>query len=211
MSLLMPAMSHVRENTHRVICASNQRQLGQAVFAFGADHKDRLPYSATLHTDDPQPWELMATRQTMVDGNSFGWDGLGLLFMNGYCATANCYYCPSHHGEHSFERYEEFWDPAKMDPSLIYSNFHYCGDVDWSTGDRRSLHTGGYELVLITDGLRTSQDFNHWTGMNVVRGDGSVRWRDEVQGVLEHLPVDPQQNPGPEYEDLWNDEIEIPG
>ena len=210
MSLLMPAMSQVRENAHRVMCASNQKQVVQGIFAFAADHKDRLPYSAVLHTPNPNPQNLMATRGNIVEENPLGWDGLGLLFFNNYCSTPACYYCPSHHGSHPFERYENFWNSDTNTTSVIYSNYHYCGDIDWTTGDRRSLHTDGYGLVLTTDGLRTAQDFNHNTGMNVARGDGSVRWRDDVQNLLAQLPLTDHDHPGPGYKTLWNNEIEAP-
>ena len=37
---------------------------------------------------------------------------------------------------------------AQGDP--IYTNFHYCGDVDWESGQRRRL-VDGNRLVLVTD------------------------------------------------------------
>ena len=208
MALLMPAMSQVRENTHRIVCSTNQRQIGQGIFAYAADNRDRLPASEVLHTSDPNPQELMATRCNITQGHPLGWDGLGLLYFHSYCGTASCYYCPSHHGNHPYERYESQWQTTGNTTALIYSNFHYCGDIDWNTGDRRSLHTDGYGLALITDGLRTAQDFNHRTGMNVVRGDGSVRWRDDIEGIVAQLPANEHDHPGPGYKTMWNNEIE---
>jgi prepilin-type N-terminal cleavage/methylation domain-containing protein/prepilin-type processing-associated H-X9-DG protein len=42
-SLLMPALSVVRERSRRVVCSSNFRQCGIALMAFAGDHRDALP------------------------------------------------------------------------------------------------------------------------------------------------------------------------
>jgi prepilin-type N-terminal cleavage/methylation domain-containing protein len=207
MSLLMPALQHVRENTHRIICSSNEKQLGQGIFAYGTDHGDRLPYSAVLHSENANPQNLMATRGSDISINPVGWDSLGLLYFSDYCGAAACYYCPSHHGHHPYERYEPHWQHTSVGTATIFANYHYCGDIDWTDGTRRSLHTGGYGLVLVTDGLRTSLDFNHLTGMNVLRGDGSVRWRDDVEAIVDNLPAE-HEAPGPDYSKLWSAEVE---
>ena len=34
--------------------------------------------------------------------------------------------------------------------------------------------------MITTDGLRTKRDFNHRKGMNVMRGDGSVTWTEDM-------------------------------
>ena len=67
----------------------------------------------------------------------------------------------------------------------------------------------GDALVLLTDGLRTRQDFNQRVGMNVLFGDGSVRWNDDTIDLYESLPLtalatasDPVANI--DYADLWS-------
>src|SRR5688572_14108756 len=42
-SLLIPALSRAREQSNRVKCMANLRTLGQAMFLYAANHKDRLP------------------------------------------------------------------------------------------------------------------------------------------------------------------------
>jgi hypothetical protein len=64
-------------------------------------------------------------------------------------------------------------------------------------------------MVLATDGLRTSRDFNHETGMNVLRGDGSVIWRDNTERVVARLPCDDSANIDDDYRSLWSTEIEV--
>lgn len=197
--LLMPAIRQVQENAHRLMCMSNMQQLGTGFIMYSNDNKDLLPYSAVLSTQTPQ--DLMVARfKSMQDG----WDGIGLLFFHNYCGSPECYYCPSHHGNHPFERYSANWyRPTTGD--VIFTNYHYSGDVEWATDKpaRRRRITDGYALVLATDGLRTTADFNHVDGMNVLRADGSVRWRNDAKEVFEKLPTVETQTPSADYEGLW--------
>ena len=40
--------------------------------------------------------------------------------------------------------------------------------------------------------------------MNVLRGDGSVRWRDDNENIFGMLPKTELEVVGPEYVDLWD-------
>lgn len=212
MGLLMPAMSQVRENAHRIVCSSNQRQIGQALFTYATAKQEKLPFASALHQpagEEARPENLMSVRGTATNFQTpNGWDGLGLLYFEDFCGAGQCFYCPSHHGNHPFDRYQNQWQYESM-PSVVFSNFHYCGDLDWETRQRRNLHDASVKLVLATDGLRTSQDFNHETGMNVLRGDGSVIWRDNAERVVERLPTDESATIDLGYHSLWNTEIEV--
>ena len=61
----------------------------------------------------------------------------------------------------------------------LYGNYHYVGHKDWRTGKRHSLLRGD-KLILLTDGLRTKSEYSHGVGYNILRGDGSVEWIDDV-------------------------------
>ncbi len=200
--LLMPTLTSVRENARRVVCASNQRQLGQAITMYAGDTRNRLPVAGVLDQFEPLSADLMVARhgahqlespstgpragrqgppEPLPDGT---WDGLGRLFQWHYCDTADCFYCPSHRGDNRLEEQRSNWNVKAVQDDL-YTNYHYAGHKDWRTGKRRSL-LKGHKLVLAMDGLRTRDDFSHGSGMNVLRGDGSVSWRDNVliQGQL---------------------------
>lgn len=200
-ALLMPAMRQLQENAHRVVCMTNLQQMGQSFFMFGADHNDRLPYSAILHVQQA-PQNLMASRR--IDPDTDGWDGLGLLYSLMYCGAPQCFYCPSHQGNHPYERYANDWIP--FGPSVpIFTNYHYAGHTEWTGARRRRSLDEGYSLVLATDGLRTKSDFNHVHGMNVLRADGSVRWREDTEHILGLLPSDDFAPPPADYVTLWNE------
>jgi hypothetical protein len=199
--LMMPAMRHVHENAHRVICMSNMQQIGQACILYGGDFKDRLPYSEIVHTGTPSLnglQNLMAARKA---GPGLGWDGLGLLYSENYCTSNECFYCPSHQGNHPRERYASHW-LSRNSTGPIFTNYHYGGHRDW-TNDRLRTMNDGHSLVVATDGLRTAKDFNHMTGMNVLRGDCSVRWRDDVNQLYAVLPRDDYDQPTQDYSTIW--------
>lgn len=179
--LMLPAMSKLRESANRIICSSNERQLGHALFMWAHDNNDELPHSEVLDGPSKKPQELMRA----YNPETQEWDGWGRLYEYKYCSAVECFYCPSHLGEHPIERYYEDWIYPSGNP--IYTNYHYAGDIDWETSRKRRLHRGS-EQVLATDGLRTASDINHQSGMNVLSGDGAVRWYEDVEEIFMLLP-----------------------
>ncbi|MHC4947463.1 MAG: type II secretion system protein [Planctomycetota bacterium] len=202
--LLLPAMSGVRENARRIICSSNLRQQGMGTSLWARDHNDNLPPGAPLHWEDQAPQELMAAHQG--GRHHVEWDGLGLLFAEHYCGSAEIFYCPSHHGEHTLDKYAEHWSATARPREPVYTNYHYGGDVEWNDPQKRRKITDANILVLATDGLRTALDYNHQTGMNVLFGDGSVRWEDDQGSIIHLLPGGPITDPDLliEYARLWS-------
>ncbi len=203
-SLMMPALSQVRENLHRVVCSSNLRQLGFGVAMYARDENDRLPYSVQLGEED-LPLELMIARYT-ENGETGrfdprrGWDGLGRLYIRDYCSTPECFYCPSHYGEHTVDRYD--W-AKNAEPHRIVTNYHYGGHMDWEDHSIRSIEDPN--LVLAVDGLPTATAFNHMkAGMNTLRGDGSVRWHEGDQDRVAIESNEKAIGGGPRIRGLWN-------
>ena len=170
--ILLPSLSRVRESVKELVCSSNLRQIGISTHIYARDHKDSLPYSNVLQYAD-EPRDLMAAHVDDPDG----WDGLGRLFGYGYCSAVDCFYCPSHNGEHALEQVRPSWH--KPTGQMIFTNYHYAGHRDWESNRRRRLTEP--DLVLATDGLRSVSDFNHSGGMNLLRADGAVRWWEDGQ------------------------------
>lgn len=205
--LLLPALSSVRETSHRVLCGSNQRQLGQAITMYGGTRHYKLPNASALDEREPDPSMLAKLRSkapevTPRPGAYRGktipkpltdptWDGLGHLYRWHYCGAPETFYCPSHEGEHTLEECSELWKSEQIEEDL-FGNYHYVGHKDWKTGKRHSL-LRGEKLVLLTDGLRTKSDYSHGVGYNILRGDGSVQWKDDVvvrSKLAGLLPID---------------------
>ena len=197
--LLMPAMAHVRENARRVVCSSNLRQIGMGVVIY-TDEKNTMPISFYGRPGENKQHMMAAHRgAVMFDDGSLGgsrlgdnsmayenWEGLGWLYPGGFIKTAEVMYCPSHFGEHHYDRYHDLYqsyrqfDVVSTEP--IYTNYQYAGDRDWANQDQpnRRRRLTDENLIIATDGLRTISDFSHRVGMNVLRGDSSVIWHEDA-------------------------------
>jgi len=171
-SMLFPAISQVRENLNRVLCASNARQFGLGTVMYAKDNRNRLMPSAAL-----QPERILRLKQLRTARlETEGWDGLGLLFRLGYCDAPECFYCPSHEGRTVLNRVQ--WESRR--DTLIETHYHYCGHVQWTNINRPRLLSEGDRLVLVVDAIPAVDDLNHaGIGLNSLRGDGSVRWHDQ--------------------------------
>lgn len=177
-SIMLPSISGVRELTRRVICASNTRQIGLGLAMYADDYAGSLPYSeySTKFRGQSQPHNMIIVRGT---DQSSGWDGLGLLFSNDYLNAPQVFYCPSHAGDHPFRKYSPQWTGAD---GRIFANYQYRGQhIGVASTDR---------VALLTDGLRTRDDFNHKVGSNVLRSDFSMQWLADPSGlILRNLPT----------------------
>ena len=207
--LLMPAMAHVRENARRIVCQSNLRQLGMAVVIY-TDEKNTMPFSFYGQPGESKRHMMAAHLGAVmfgVDRNGGynqpmaieNWEGLGWLQGGRFVNSPEVFYCPSHYGEHPYERYQDIFhryrdfDAAAAEP--IYTNYQYAGDIDWANESQpnRRRRLTDENLVIATDGLRTLSDFNHLVGMNVLRGDSSVAWQQDIttNQVRNMLPTTP--------------------
>lgn len=178
-SILFPALGGVRETANRMACASNQRQIGLGITMWADDHNGNLPASYFGSKEAWQPQEMMAAT---VGEKPADWEGLGWLVSGHYLDSPACLYCPSHSGEHSFDRYRD--DLAHpITPTRIYLNYHYAGDRDPALDVKRRM-MNDHKEILVTDGLRTKSDFNHGHGLNLLHGDGAVIWLEDVGNAI---------------------------
>ena len=125
--------------------------------------------------------DMMAAHRGEGDTLS-NWEGLGWLYVRMHLNSANVYYCPSHDSEHHFERYVDLYEKYRdfgIATEPIYTNYQYVGDKDWGHKNRRRRLTDT-NLVLAADGMRSLSDINHEVGLNLLRADGSVNWRDDA-------------------------------
>lgn len=177
-SLLLPSLSGIREATRRVVCSSNQRQVGLGISMYAEDSKDELPPTdwdpkeASRGQSSPQKTNIV--RKSELDAP---FDGLGILFAAQYLNAPQVFYCPSHHGLRPFGTYAPIWHE---DVGQIVVNFQY-------RGAKRYLPGQSDRLVLVTDGLATRADYNHNVGSNVLRGDFSVSWLPDPGGSIARL------------------------
>lgn len=190
--LLLPGLTHVNQKARRVACQSNIRQIGLGVQMYADDHNGLLVPSVFVpgwaKNSYSAPEQMDRIRLEEASSGLWGnrWDGLGRLFSGDYLAAPKVFYCPSHRGEHRFSRYaDSFGDVA----GGIIANYQYRGVSP--DGSKFLDFVQPKQTAIVCDGIRTRLDFNHSSGMNVLRADQSVDWfSDDGNKLFNSLPDD---------------------
>jgi type II secretory pathway pseudopilin PulG len=202
-SLLAPSLSRTREAAARIQCANNLRQIGFALISYTEDNNESLPHSEWTGLSSPRYGDTMAL--TSPGGGKP--DGLGRLLpcagFGGHLSDPRVLYCPCHHGDHSFERYEKQIDDHCIS-GTVFANYNYRSSRDPVSGNRIREPLSS-RWILVVAGLRTRADFNHRTGTNRLHGDGSVSWRADVgSSIFKSLPPsDSVAVPASLFRDIW--------
>lgn len=223
--LLMPGLRAARESARRLMCASNERQIGVGFAIFAKDQNERMPESWRLGRGDLTEMMSLSTgekppedTEDLPDRSTF--EGLGWLLplAGGYVDSKTCFYCPSHCGDHNIEKYDGMFHCTDRAP--VYCNYHYTGHQRRVTDDQgnvtleRRIYGNGQRQVLLTDGLRVRNDFSHGSGMNVLYADGSVEWHaDTGNEIFNNLPLAPDENGVVVQQDhvrwVWDDILNV--
>lgn len=179
--ILAPTLGKVQETSRRVVCSSNLRQFGLGLQMYADDSRGVLPASTFVGGSGDDSAEMMIVRLSPDHDypvNRQGWDGLGILYSESYLLAPGLYYCPSHAGDHYFERYADAWAAPAGE---IVGNYHFRGqDGDGLT----NLYMMTANSALVADGMRTQDDYSHRVGLNVLRAGGHVVWMDDPDGQI---------------------------
>jgi hypothetical protein len=163
----------------------------------GEDQNGQLPDS---HMQEIGRFEEMCainTGETDDLSRRPTYDGLGILWEMRYVESPRCFYCPAHRHHHTYESDGGYYDSIDGDfPRRIYSNYHFTGPV--RLDDSGQLIEGGFRnlnrpgrLILVTDSLRSAEDFNHEDGINILYSDGSTFWEaDTASRMRRSLPLE---------------------
>lgn len=187
-AILLPSLSGAREAARRVVCASNVRQLGIGIQMFADDHEGKLPKSIYVSMamgmdgDSSASQQMMTLRAPNNDSNDQIWDGLGVLYAAEYLVAPKLFYCPSHHGDHTFNRYSRIFNGVR---ERVVSNYHFRGIGP--NGERTLTAIEPSETVLVTDGLRSLSDYNHRSGTNFLTADLAVDFLTDPHGEFRSL------------------------
>lgn len=188
-AMLLPSLGAVRETTRRVICSSNQRQLGLAIAMYADANKDNVPWTMFMGATQlangsmkimNEPQHTMTIRVGTDFGQPsprLGWDGLGGLARDQYIRVPDVFYCPSHKGLHPIDRYRPQWGNDSM---TMTCNFQFRAVAP--SKERTLPAMAG--IALLADGFKTLDDFNHASGTNVLMGDLSHFWFPDGQGTF---------------------------
>ena len=223
-SLLLPGLEVARKGARRLVCSANQRQIGVSFMIFGGDNNERLPESRFQTVNRPANMMALNSGDLNDDVGVAGFDGIGLLWKDRYIDSPASCFCPAHSGGHTFDRARAVLGETQgTGPEIAFCNYHYTGhlkraDPEQMVGPTRRRMTDP-NVILLTDGLRSRSDFNHETGFNVLRGDGSTFYQADVGSrFLDSIPTDvnfdgeiaSEESMGLWILDIW-DELQIDG
>lgn len=187
-AILLPSIAMVRESARKVICSSDMRQIGLGMNLYSEDNKSVLPSSVFVQNLGPRNaqaimphlMDTMRTDSNQYDAREWGqWDGIGLLSYKGYVSAPSVFYCPSHEGENSLEKYADIWNQDSGDE--IIANYQFRGT---GAEGERYLYAMNSTDALVTDSLRSLEDINHDNGLNILAAGLSVSWFDDVDGEI---------------------------
>lgn len=181
MGILMPALTKVRKQARRVVCAAHMKQLCTSVSLFANDRDSKIP---PLRENRDGTWEHVQSQnhwarwfRTELD---IYWN-LGLLWKYEYIKDGEIFYCPS---KQAFFTYKEYSDPVFPTPvvgggtgvRIPYSYNPICRSLE----DRERVvktmadFKAGKSLLLV-DVLRPD-GVAHINGWNIARGDLSIEF-----------------------------------
>ena len=201
-SILLPALSSAREQAKRVVCASNQHQIGIGILLYAEDNVGLVPPCNISSQYMPY---LVYDSQWQQKYN------LGRLYTK-YVPNQEMYYCPSAKNRyHSFNTLDnpwwDLWDPAELAQGVqngtmsIYtrsSYYYFTRENHFQDGNWANTN-GGWEIkkksekltnqAIVCDNMYNPIDYPHAPkgssassgGLNVMFIDASVRfWRDDT-------------------------------
>ena len=212
-AIMFPGMRAARDSAHKLMCASNMRQVSTGIVLYSSEYRGRIPTSTLANRGnrlDQMSLTVSHANDEPGEPDRIELDGIGVLVGGGvwgaYCDTPQCMYCPSHTNIHTYERYQSTLEESRyrLNPTgIAFGNYHYVGYRP--NQNRISMLTD--DRLVLTDGFRTRADFNHEVGMNKLYGDGSIEWwADATTFFYEALPLDPLDSTQQEsrFEQLWN-------
>ncbi|QOV92308.1 type II secretion system protein [Humisphaera borealis] len=161
--ILLPALGRARESARQTTCLANLRSLGQAMFAYANDHRDRLPNSNPPMT----PRDYDAANFVLVSLN------------NGYMKSPAAFHCASDRDPVQASIVTADYDL----PNSARASYEFYS-ISWmpETGPKLS-QLGGAPLAWDLGGGSAKPDpqQNHGTiGGNVVFGDGHGEWQPQA-------------------------------
>jgi prepilin-type N-terminal cleavage/methylation domain-containing protein/prepilin-type processing-associated H-X9-DG protein len=202
-SMLLPALNKAREAANKVSCASNLRQIGQALHMYANDNKGWLPPYWTDSTFTVPSHNLgngVDARRCTALLLPPPWKGTDAPGTQSYLPNANVFFCPSDDLHNSNRRtiasgtygnFLAFADEPPTDPTghnrMSYNYFFFL-PVSLDSWASASQYTPRYRLgthdtkhpaqqtMIMTDWSWPGTAMNHKDGWNTLYMDGHVKF-----------------------------------
>ncbi|MEI6023742.1 MAG: type II secretion system protein [Phycisphaerales bacterium] len=192
--IMMPTLKGVRASAEKLMCANNMRSIYYGFNGYANDQsRPFMPTSIPYETKQFKDTMAITAKESLNDPQE--WDGLGLLLKGAYLDNSKCLYCASHHGDHSFETYQADLENISTHPvspdRQLFCNYQYAGGYE-NVYKNNKLNRSPKKIyfndiannVLLTDGMRSANDFNHGKGSNSLSSGGEIRWFNNNEKIL---------------------------
>lgn len=198
-SLLLPALGKARDMAKRVVCASNQRQIGSAMHIYAGDYDSRLPtreYDTSVWNNFDNCAAMLFVTRLVCNGEV----GFGRFYPD-YLTDRTLFFCPSPQqgswvawNSDVQTRWDGRWANQRLPGSYSYRYMHV-------TSTNQVFQIAGQPLGRVTTRFNVvgSCTISLWSpvahhdnlGANLLFFDNSVRWAGDV---LNHVPVGGEMN-----------------
>jgi len=201
-SILLPSLARARQHALRVTCASNLRQVGQAVHMYASTYGGKvLPYDREDQVRYDGVSGTWLTYQFPSPGLRKPFN-LGLAHTLGFLPDPRILYCPAMHGNGidvigTPDAYPKPWGSAGDSKGFIRAGYLYKPHSKltrlYPDGPSvrvelyKTLRELGNERALAMDLLHIDTPLlnraPHRDGWNILFGDGRVEWRTHAEVV----------------------------
>lgn len=169
-ALLLPTLSMAREEARKIDCVNNMKQITVGVVSYGENWDLAAP-----------PFLYNSSHLSHADFSYIGnkWDGMGILWQNGYLKDGAVFYCFSNdftaYKSDSTNYVEAPPAGTSIMTSYVYrhpSSDEWFGEVTWKNDNWRCA-----EAAIVSDAFGSRENCTaHKDGLNIGYGDGHVKW-----------------------------------
>lgn len=212
-SLLLPALRRSVNVAKRIACANSEHQVGLAYYQFGTDFDGRVPLGYAGSAPVKQgSYDIFRPNRYV---------NFGALYREEYVGAINIFYCADQvNPQFMFDTPPiNLWNPDS--PGRTRASFSSRPDFHWSadlSDEEYANHDysdlpriDSYEPLqaLVSDVMRLGVDIptaHEGYGINLLRVDGSVSWRDVGDGDYAAILLSiPRQSSSfnDQYDSLW--------
>jgi prepilin-type N-terminal cleavage/methylation domain-containing protein len=195
--ILLPALGRAREASVRIACASNLRQLGLSMQIYANQYHDNAPLGYIKTGTDQRMWNYIAN---FNNGGYVKPTLLGLLVEARIVKDGQAFFCPAEKNEQwMYKTAINPWPFSTAPATELYTRFGYgvrpvCAwFMDRSSAaafaNQKFYNIAGKEVpmpklasmknkAIINDLTVTPKSVvqRHKTGLNVLYGNGAVKW-----------------------------------
>ena len=164
MSIVLPAITKVKETARRVICGTRIRAVATGLYAYSNSYDDLLPAPHTANVGGIEkvlPWYSVIAFNVIEPGDTIDDPSaiqLGVLYRSGYIDDPEVFYCPSQprNTDYPFPYYYDYYtgNGSAEWGSRLFESRPPKGTGHWAT------RTSYNYWILGVDGVNPAEDVN---------------------------------------------------